>query len=225
MSRGSSPINSGSRERKIELSPGAKKHSPRPRIPSSVSIRTKVQSKLPSTTAVFNLTIFKLPVAPDGRLYADSFTVLKGCTGKASSRRQPARMLHGLDRFEVDGKLQVGLRQPRRSYAAARPRRGAHSYRPNLSRLGGRRRIQRGARAAALLWHAHRCHYCIREKSYRTTSGRPDSARRSRHVTYSLGALRRYWSSRTQWAQLYRTRFRRARSGWLLRPGKYGNRQ
>src|ERR1700722_9541116 len=81
MSRGSSPISSGSRERKMEVSPGAKKHSPRPRIPSSVSIRTNVQSKLPSTTAVFNLTIFKLYGAPDGRLYAAPVTGLnrKGC--------------------------------------------------------------------------------------------------------------------------------------------------
>src|SRR6266513_6097996 len=61
-SRQSSPRITGSSERRMEVSPGAKKHSPRPWIPSSVSIRTKVQSKLPSTTAVFRRTIFNLPL-------------------------------------------------------------------------------------------------------------------------------------------------------------------
>src|SRR6185437_3580935 len=58
MSRGSSPWITASSERRIEVSPGAKKHSPNPLIPSSVSTLTKVQSKLPSTTAVFKRTIF-----------------------------------------------------------------------------------------------------------------------------------------------------------------------
>src|SRR6266571_5956360 len=61
-SRQSSPRITGSSERRMEVSPGAKKHSPRPWIPSSVSRRTKVQSKLPSTTAVFRRTIFNLPL-------------------------------------------------------------------------------------------------------------------------------------------------------------------
>src|SRR5437667_11862434 len=61
-SRESSPRITGSSERRMEVSPGAKKHSPRPSIPSSVSMRTKVQSKLPSITAVFKRTIFNLPL-------------------------------------------------------------------------------------------------------------------------------------------------------------------
>src|SRR6516225_1550670 len=58
MSRGSSPWRTRSSARRMEVNPGAKKHSPSPWIPSSVSILTKVQSKLPSTTAVFKRTIF-----------------------------------------------------------------------------------------------------------------------------------------------------------------------
>src|SRR5271157_1031477 len=58
MSRGSSPWTTGSSERRMQVNPGAKKHSPSPLIPSSVSILTKVQSKFPSTTAVVKRTIF-----------------------------------------------------------------------------------------------------------------------------------------------------------------------
>src|SRR3989440_5759852 len=61
-SRKSSPRITGSSERRMEVGPGAKKHSPRPWIPSSVSMTTKVQSKLPSITAVFRRTIFNLPL-------------------------------------------------------------------------------------------------------------------------------------------------------------------
>src|SRR5262249_46157108 len=58
MSRGSSPTTSGSNDLRMAVRPGAKKHSPSPRRPSSVSRRTKVQSKFPSTTAVFRRVIF-----------------------------------------------------------------------------------------------------------------------------------------------------------------------
>src|SRR5215472_7093937 len=70
-SRGSSPTRSGSRERRMDVRPGAKKHSPSPVIPSSVSIRTNVQSKFPSTTAVLRRTIFKSPTL-DGSGYTIS---------------------------------------------------------------------------------------------------------------------------------------------------------
>ena len=52
-------------------------------------------------------------------------------------------------------RLPLGPGRPRRGDAPAGPRRGADRHDPHVPRLGGRRRVQRRARAAALLRPAH----------------------------------------------------------------------
>ena len=109
-------------------------------------------------------------------------------------------------------------REPGRGHAAPRPGRGPHSYDPHLSRVGGRRRVQRRARPAPLLRPAHGHRDRARRQPGRAPRRGPDPPGRRRHALPALGPLRRHGALGPQRAQLHRARLRAARRRRLLRP-------
>ena len=85
------------------------------------------------------------------------------------------------------GALPLGPRRPRRGHAPARPRRGAHRDDALVPGLGGRRRVQRRPRSAALLRPAHRRRHGARRQPGRPARRGPDAAGRRRPVVTCAG--------------------------------------
>jgi hypothetical protein len=107
-------------------------------------------------------------------------------------------------------------REPGRGDAAARPGRGAHPHDSHVPRLGGRRRVQRGARHATLLRPPHRRGHVAGRQPGGTAHRRPDAAGRRRSLLPSMGAVRRRGPRGAERAQFHRARIRAARGGRLL---------
>ena len=110
------------------------------------------------------------------------------------------------------GRVPLRPRLARRGDAAARPRRGPDPHRPRVPGLGGRRRVQRGPRAAPLLRPAHRA------SSPRSPTTRSAGCSRTSILQGGvdtaldpLGAVRRHRPDGPQRTQLHRARLRRAR--------------
>ena len=112
----------------------------------------------------------------------------------------------------------MGRRVARRDHAQARPRRRAHPHRARVQGLGGRRRVQRGARTQALLRHADDGGDCVRRQSGRAAGGGLHAPGRGGRLARRLDAVRRHRPDRPQRTQLRRARLRLPRRAELRRP-------
>ena len=119
---------------------------------------------------------------------------------------------------------------PGRGDVAARSGRRPRAHGPHLSGLGGRRRVQRRARAEALLRAQHGGRHGTGRQPRGPAGGRPDVPGRGR-AARDVGQVRRRRPDRAQRAQLHRAGLWRAGGAGLLgsrahrhRPAEAGRR-
>jgi 2-dehydro-3-deoxyphosphogluconate aldolase/(4S)-4-hydroxy-2-oxoglutarate aldolase len=91
-----------------------------------------------------------------------------------------------------------------------------------LRSVRGWRRVQRRARAEAVLRDEVGARHVARRQSHRPSDRRLDLSRRCRPSAPSPGALRRCRAFRAERSELHRTGLRRPRRSWLFRPREYG---
>jgi hypothetical protein len=91
-----------------------------------------------------------------------------------------------------------------------------------LRSVRGWRRVQRRARAEAVLRDEVGARHVPRRQSHRPSDRRLDLSRRCRPSAPSPGALRRCRAFRAERSELHRTGLRRPRRSWLFRPREYG---
>ena len=119
-------------------------------------------------------------------------------------------MSSGLD-DPPGGRVPLRPRRARRDHAPPRSGRGPRPHRPRVPGVGGRRRVQRRARAAPLLRPAHRRRDRVRRQRGRPAARGLHAPGRRRHEPHPLGAVRRHRPHGAQRPQLHRARLRRAR--------------
>ena len=113
----------------------------------------------------------------------------------------------------------MGRRVARRDHAEARPRRRAHTHRPRIQGLGGRRRVQRRARPEALLRDEDDRRHRVRRQSRGEARRGLHAPGRRRHQPRRLAQVRRRRARGPQRPQLRGTRLRLPRRAELRRQG------
>ena len=116
----------------------------------------------------------------------------------------------------------MGPGEPGRGDAAAGPGRCARDDGAPVPVVGGRRRVQRGARPAPLLRDEDGGGDRAGRQCRGTADRRPDAAGRRGPVACEVGEVRRRGADGAQWTELYRARIWRTRGGGMQRPRAHG---
>ncbi len=116
----------------------------------------------------------------------------------------------------------MGPGEPGRGDAAARSGRCAGGHDAPVPGVGGRRRVQRGARPAPLLRDEDGGGDRAGGQRRGTADRRPDAAGRRGPDACEVGEVRRRGTDDAQWAELYRARIWRTRGTGLQRPRPHG---